>query len=320
MGIILLFVGMIISFFLPVSPEDQKIRLLSAYDSEKTQEIQKAHNAILIASEYVQRAKELQDTSLNLQQQAEKAKKWADSCISANQTGSLTPAIDCDLLPVDSTGSENEKIIGALFPNANADVPVATVYNKTLFINPGHGKGENGSRDWGATIYEPDGKTVRYSERSIVKAIAIKFGELVRGQEFSTIIPIGFNPFTLRENIEYSNQKAREANCTPDTCYLLSIHANMSDTSYSSGAVVYYNAAMPGARQIASRFARAANPENWRVAEDSANKNGRLGMVRDVEGVNSFLLEVGYMSNKDDLKRMLDSGKIASSLALEFSK
>jgi N-acetylmuramoyl-L-alanine amidase len=320
-GFVVAMIGFIFGILAPISAEERIQRTIKALDEEKASILIEASRAELSATSFLKDAETYLKEADRLNSEARKAQSWAQSCRAANQTGTLSLPVDCSTMTVtEDSEQEINVIMEKIMPQAAADIPKADLSNSILFLNPGHGLGEGGSRDWGATIYAEDGKTVLFSERSTVKEIASKLQVKLIGSAFSTVVPVGYAPNTLRSNIEYANKKARELNCTPETCYLLSIHANASDTPTSSGAVVYYNAAMPGARTMAARIARSANQENWRVAEDTANKNKRLGMVRDVEGVNSFLLEVGYMSNQDDLKRMLNADKVATSIAEEFTK
>lgn len=222
--------------------------------------------------------------------EGQKAIRWAQDCREANSgTGA---AVDCSVIQSDGIGTETDE--------KEPQVLGFEPFTGSIFINPGHGKGEKGSRDWGATLRNASGD-ILFSERSIVKEIAEYAAKAVGNAEF-----VGFDPYTLRENIEFANRRARAIGCTFQTCRLVSIHANWSDSPDSSGAVAYYNEAVPGSKEIAERLAYSVDPANWRAAPDTANRNGRLGMVRDVENVNSFLVEVGYLSNKGDLFRLVN--------------
>lgn len=280
--------------FVPKCDEScQASARINAYDSEKLVELRKASQASIDSARLKGVAESLDAQSKKALDESARAKAWSKSCRDANVLGEDSPAVSCDVIQA----PEPANATGSAITDTGASAPV-------VFINPGHGLSDNGKwADKGAIL--PDGTT----ERSTVKEFSIAVTDaLKREYPYVRTVPVGFEPHSTQGNIKWANQEARKRSCVFATCVLISIHANFSADPSISGSIVYYNEAVPGAKEIAASLAKAANPSNWRTLPDQTNRHGRLGVVRDVENVNSFLLEVGYMTNPQDFRAMYDKG------------
>jgi hypothetical protein len=249
----------------------------------------------------------------------------AQACIDANSgtgyyqdceflTGSIAPKVESE--------KETKSVIDGLFPQANASssntgsteaIPYRDDY---LFINWGHGLHENGKwLDNGAKA--PDGTP----ERALIMGI----GDTVYNYALNNIslgatpLQVGRTPHTMADNIVFASKYAKDSNCGSmlyraggdPVCFLVSIHANLSDDVSKSGVVVYYNPYSERSIDFAKSVASCAN---GRALSDETHRFKRLGILRDVENTEGILIESGYMSNPMDLEAM-KSGKRGSQIA-----
>lgn len=114
--------------------------------------------------------------------------------------------------------------------------------------------------------------------------------------------PVGVEPHTLKDNIAYINREAKKLDCTPESCWLISIHANTSTDFEKKGSIVYYHPDSKESITLANSIAKVLNARL--LLPDDRNRHGRLGIIRDVENVAPVLVELGFMSNPSDLKRL----------------
>jgi N-acetylmuramoyl-L-alanine amidase len=265
----------------------------------------------------------------------------AQECLAANLgTGAY---VDCStmtgtlVVPLDKLSDADEKeavsVVDAIFPKANAAAPrsgdpateersasettsAEEASDRYLFVNWGHGLHENGKwADNGATA--PDGTP----ERTLIMGMGdtVYNHALNNARLGETPLQVGRDRHTMKDNIAFASKHAKEVQCgdslyrnaASSTCYMVSVHANLSDDVSKSGSVVYYN---PYSERSIAFGQSVASCLGGRALSDEANRFGRLGILRDAENVEGILVEAGYMSNPEDLARM-KSGKAGSDLA-----
>ena len=173
--------------------------------------------------------------------------------------------------------------------------PPTRLRNVRVAIDPGHG-----GKDRGASGYYPD-----MDEKDVNLAIAKKTADALEGLGIQVKL-IQTDPYlTLTQRIEAAR--------TFDADIFLSIHSNSSVDSAARGTEVYYF--YPNAQQLASAI-------SGRVASalDTTNRGGKAGryVVTTDSRFASVLIECGFISNKNEYKKLTDSAyqrDIASGIA-----
>lgn len=288
------------------SPEAQTRRLIVAQDKAKMEEISKAERADSEASVLRASAERKRSEADEESARADKAEAWAASCRAANATGTTAPAVDCDTVQSkeysEGTSESAEDIIDRIAPELSpAKTPAGTGAIRPFLLMYGHGLHENGKwQDNGAVL--DDGT----NERSLVMGIA----ETVKNHAKPDAV-IGRERHTLKDNLTFAQKEAVRLGCVNGKrCFLLAIHANMSEDPAKRGAVAYFNPYDGESERFAKEISACYG---GKAVSDERNRWGRLAAVRDVEGVSAVLLETGYMSNGADLEFL--KGQAASKLA-----
>lgn len=293
------------ALFIDESPEAQTRRLIAAQDKEKAEEISKAERAELEAFTLRTSAERKRAEADEESARAEKSESWAASCRAANATGTTAPAVDCDTVqaPEYSETSESaEDIIDRIAPELSpAKTPAGTGAIRPFLLMYGHGMRENGKwPDNGAVL--DDGT----NERALVMAIA----DTVKNHAKPDAV-IGRERHTLKDNLAFAQKEAVRLGCVNGKrCFLLAVHANMSEDPAKRGAVAYFNPYDGESERFAKEISACYG---GKAVSDERNRWGRLAAVRDVDGVSAVLLETGYMSNGADLDFL--KGQAASKLA-----
>lgn len=286
--------------------EEKIAEAVAIIDKDKEIEIQKAKDAEDFASGAIQKALDLEIQAQDLKNEASKSKAWANECRKQNMTGTTSLANDCDTIQIKEPLDESIDVIEeALTETGYTDEKELTTLRgsgpiDTLFLFYGHRMHDNGKwTDNGAVL--DDGT----NERSLIMAIGDTVKNLVKPR-----VVIGREQNTLRDNIAYALSKSKENNCEGCPCYLVSIHSNLSEDATKTGAVIYYNDYNSLSKEFAQKI-QSCFPS--RILPDSANRFGRLAVVRDIENVNGVLIETGYMSNAQNLEYL--KSKAGSDLA-----
>lgn len=167
-----------------------------------------------------------------------------------------------------------------------------------VFISLGHG-GEVGAMANGT------------NEHAEVVAVANKIKQYLPVIPFEVVfVPYEYN---LEQRIKFVNQTG-----TKDD-YLLELHMNASGSMRTRGSEVYYYAGYPNLQMIAAKIA-----ENYSVFSKTMNAGpkkdtevrfGRLGIIRDTKPI-AFLIEMGYITNVDDLMLVREKSAYAVVQAL----
>ena len=284
------------------SPENVRARLISSIDSEKDEELARARFAESEASKMAKESRELAARAEDLYAKSVQAAGWARDCALANRKGTLDPAVSCSVIQSEpasasvplipkahagdaGTGQTAEDIVGNLFDEGPEPKDDRT--NAPFFLMYGHGKNESGK------FLDNGSNAEGANERELIMAI----GDTVMNHAKPTYV-VGREPNTLKANISYAQRKAQKAGCSQGSCFLLSLHADVSTDASKKGAVAYYNPYDPYSKGMAESITACYG---GRAIPDESNRWGRLAVVRDVENVTGVLLETGMMSNPEDL-------------------
>lgn len=160
----------------------------------------------------------------------------------------------------------------------------------TIIVDAGHGGHDSG----GATLGRPEKETVLRYALALTQALAIAGHRAVPTRVFDQFVEI-------RDRAALSNQV--------DADLFLSIHANASKSPRARGAWTLYAAVSTAGKSLAADFQRAMiGPLGGRAdavyPDDSGWTGGRrIGVLRQTRAP-AVLLELGFMTNRDDVAIM----------------
>ncbi len=194
-------------------------------------------------------------------------------------------------------------------PNAEPAEPDPSVPSKklTICIDPGHGFTDTGAESEFLGQYHENDITIAMSNKLADELKSMGYGVIMThdGQTFpKSAIDDGNNVFNPNERVSYVNGLGNKIN------YFVSLHCNSYDDPSVSGTRVYfyerstsssyesdgYKSAEAIAKQIESDFPGAPKP----TAE-----LGNYAVVREIS-VPGTLIEMGFVTNENDAKDMLD--------------
>jgi len=159
---------------------------------------------------------------------------------------------------------------------------------RTIVLIPGHCKREIGN-DPGACA---NGTT---EHEEVVKICNDAWNILSRDDFNAIVIPDGL---TLVEKINWVNTNF------PD-CVMLSVHMNASTDSSVRGVESWYLSGNEKMREAADEASKIMNKHTGIKIRDSKgdlqNHHGRLGILRDTQPKDELLIELGFITNEDDL-------------------
>lgn len=197
--------------------------------------------------------------------------------------------------------------------NTNPIVTPPTNGKRIVFIDPGHGGSEVGTV---GKLVESPGHTGDLTdkidsaatektiyEKDINLAISLKVDKLLRAQGIETCM--------LRTTDTYINIYDRPKIANEKDAYLyLSIHNNASTSTAVSGTQVYYSDSCPAFSKITNK--ELANIYYDAITEATGlRKAGVIDNPRYIvinqTNMPSLILEVAFVSNQSDLKKLLDS-------------
>ncbi|MGM9960325.1 MAG: N-acetylmuramoyl-L-alanine amidase [Allobaculum sp.] len=193
--------------------------------------------------------------------------------------------------------------------NESAEVtePIATI-----LVDAGHG-----GIDPGMTLYDENGNAVWY-EKDINLNAAKKFQEamawinpeirvvLVRDEDTSTT---GDNFDTYTEVDELTNRTNMIAATGAD--YYLSLHCNSGGAS-QSGVELYVRSNDSFSNALASDVLQAFGAIGWSDYQTVLTTDSHPLHVVDLAGVPSMLVEMGYMTNPNDLAQLVDDQQLTT--------
>ncbi|MEI7511729.1 MAG: N-acetylmuramoyl-L-alanine amidase [Candidatus Peregrinibacteria bacterium] len=141
------------------------------------------------------------------------------------------------------------------------------------------------------------------TEHAEVKAVVEAVQKELQQDSVEVFIPP--TSLTLPEKIQWINQYF-----TADD-FVIEIHLNSSADPAPTGVSTWYCDGKDPERKVSEYFANALsmrmNLKNMGAKPDTANRHGRLGIVRDTIP-HSWLFEVGFISHADDLEKFRRKG------------
>lgn len=174
---------------------------------------------------------------------------------------------------------------------------------KAIYIDAGHGLGEDGSND--------NGGSAIVQERERVVQIAKLTVSLLRAQPKLAgvaIVPIGVEErLMLIDHIKVANMDYLQNNYREGDALLVSIHCNAGG---GSGSESWYESGNEDSKMLAVKVGSICASHSglaYRGTKgDLDNRRGRLGIVRDVKAT-AALVECGFVDSAIDAPRLRDT-------------
>jgi len=167
-------------------------------------------------------------------------------------------------------------------------------HERTLVLVPGHYKRAIGN--------DPGACANQTNEHLEVVNICNRAWEILQRDDFNAIvIPEGL---LLKEKIAWINKNFPK-------CVLLSVHMNAgrNDVRGVESWYLSYNRKMRECADEASKIMNRYTGIKIRDSKgDLTNHHGSLGILRCTKPVDELLIEIGFITNKDDLTRARLSG------------
>lgn len=168
---------------------------------------------------------------------------------------------------------------------------------KKIFVIVSHGKNEWFVNDDGAT-------NGSITERALSKKICNQIKKSCDNDKF---IFIGENRMRLSSKINAVNSYCNNNGLNRNNSILVSVHINSFEDSGASGTEAWFKGGDSKAQELAKvidsnirKTTGLSKHGTYNLKPDTSNRHGSLGIVRTSPlGV---LLEVGFISNNDDLK------------------
>ena len=211
-----------------------------------------------------------------------------------------------------STAKPSPTIVPSISPSVDPNTkPNATLNpkaaNKLVVIDPGHGGSEAGAT---ATY---NGKTVL--EKDITLAISLKLNTILKNAGVKThILRTGDQTVDLYERPEIANEMGASL--------FVSIHCNSFTSSNAYGTETHYDNNDQSAEYgiNSKQVAQIVQDELMKKLDttDRKLKDGSKLVVLRKSNMPSVLVETAFMSNPDDLKRLMDDSfreKVAQAVA-----
>lgn len=162
------------------------------------------------------------------------------------------------------------------------------VYNKVVVIDAGHGGKDSGALS----------NNKVYNEKNINLGILLQLKELLDKEDIKVYYTrIGDNKVFLRPRVELAN--------AVDCDFFISIHNNANDVSWPNGSeVLYYNKEYHNIknRNLANLFQDELRKKIPLYSRGLVEKKKKEVFILDKAKVPAILIEVGYMTNNEDIK------------------
>ena len=146
-----------------------------------------------------------------------------------------------------------------------------------------------------------------FTEHDIAKNIVLLVKDIV-GVHVDVEIILSGN--TLSKKIELVNKKK------PD--FSIELHLDAGPTS-ATGATIFYLTGQEGQRtradKILNTYCEKTNLKKRSTRGDTTSNHGRLGFVRDIKN-ESYLIELGFITNKEDIRIIQKHAAYALSVGL----
>ena len=177
--------------------------------------------------------------------------------------------------------------------------------NRKLALISGHNRANYlppfARRDPGAVLYS-NGKEITNEHYEAEKLVYPAYEELIAlGYD---VILCPFNK-TLAQKTRWCNKNLTSRD------FIVSVHLNASTNPIANGSELYYLDGHAPSRVRGTRLAailcRTMGMRNRGRKADTRTRHGRLGIIRDTKA-NSFLLEMGFLTNEEDLSKARNFG------------
>lgn len=176
-----------------------------------------------------------------------------------------------------------------------------------IFFAVGHGMGFG---DPGA-VATHSGAT--YYEHNVAKAALERAKVIMKAQGVDVdYVPLDL---TLPLRIKWVNEHIRNDQC------LVELHLNAASAA-AVGAEMFFYRGNPASEQLADQllkaYCKSTGLKSRGVKPDTATRHKRLGIIADVR-CRSVLLEMGFITNKDDLDIVISKGALGlANIALSW--
>lgn len=189
----------------------------------------------------------------------------------------------------------NVIIIIAIFLGVSKKISTIEVYNDYSFcicIDPGHG-GDDG----GAEVGDVNEEDINLSVSKILK-------EIFEDNDYKVVLTRD-DDYHLPENSSFSkkNDLDERIKIINQCNIFISIHANKFSLEYVNGAQVFYNS-----KSVQSLVLASLIQKQFQEDLDNVRKAKSISDIYLLENVTTpgVIVEVGFMSNKEELAKLLD--------------
>lgn len=187
-----------------------------------------------------------------------------------------------------------------------------------IILSAGHNLGKNtllSREDRGAQAYwNLDGIVKPYTEYDVVQSIIWDFLSkypTVAGQKVIQI-PTKLN---ITQRLKWLKANAVEGRDT-----VIELHMDAGIIGKSTGSMAYYRTgnhwAEDEVKQFMVGYSSASGIPTKRVVESKTSRFGKLGIIDD-SNVFTFLVEMGFITNVEDLKKVRKNGAKAIKAGLD---
>lgn len=177
---------------------------------------------------------------------------------------------------------------------------------KAIFIDVGHGIGPSGGIDNGGSA----NSTNEREEVSQIGMEVMKYCQKQPALEGVALYMIGYPArASLKDQVKAVNDACKANGITSRDALLVSVHTNIGGVS---GLETWYKGGDDESKNLAQKVLDALSEVTGlpkrKVAPDTANHHGRLGIVRDVIPT-AVLVECGFLDNPTDFAILGDEAK-----------
>ncbi len=163
--------------------------------------------------------------------------------------------------------------------------------DRKIGYDPGHGLGNSSSSK--PKLYDPGAQGNGYDEADIALSLAIACETDAINRGWATFLTR--RDKTTTTYVGDRHRRAIAAGCN----FFVSIHLNSADSMQATGTETLYNDDSTFANLMQKRLVIATM-----IADRGVKRRDDLAVLRNSAG-NSVLIEVGFISNPSDLKKIL---------------
>jgi N-acetylmuramoyl-L-alanine amidase len=172
------------------------------------------------------------------------------------------------------------------------DIPVRTIPNPVVLIDPGHGGGDGGAV-WGGV-----------NEKDINLAIALQLRDVLSAAGMVDVA------MTRDTDVHVTATRRVEIADSVHPALIVSIHANSFDLAYVRGVETYYRVNSEESLAVALLLHEAvlqSYRDTGHATMDREIRPGNFRIITRPATRRAVLLEIGYLSNRDERAILTDS-------------